>query len=251
MQSFVANKTQRPVSAATLIQFSGGIVGAICVTPLIAVSALAQTGQPWTNPELLLHAMKKGLVTRLTWTGMEKFMKLTVYERVLRQFKNTPSVHPLILSTIAGSIAGAAQAALCTPVEQFTLQRALNRAATLPETLRTTLKHPWRGLPLCMMRDIPFSAMVFPAQTFLREQWGPSSHFMSGIAGACAAGCAAVIVTPFDQIKTRIQMGMKPCAFNARDLLTSAAARGLRSILVFFPVFWFDSVRRHMDKKNA
>lgn len=71
----------------------------------------------------------------------------------------------------------------------------------------------YRGLLATLMRDVPFSVFMFPAQAELvnhfHSQYGKRSiHDFFG--GVIAGGFAAAAVTPMDVIKTRCQLEMRP-----------------------------------------
>ena len=70
----------------------------------------------------------------------------------------------------------------------------------------------YKGASACLLRDVPFSAIYFPAYSHLkRDFFGESPNKKLGVlqlltAGAIAGMPAAYLTTPCDVIKTRLQV---------------------------------------------
>lgn len=67
-----------------------------------------------------------------------------------------------------------------------------------------------QGAKACFLRDIPFSAIYFPAYNHVKQAFADEkgyNHPLTLLAAGCIAGVpAASLVTPADVIKTRLQV---------------------------------------------
>ena len=88
--------------------------------------------------------------------------------------------------------------------------QSVRRPAATEVVRELGLRGLYKGARACFLRDIPFSAIYFPAYAHTKKQFAdehgyndPKSLFMSGLlAGIPAAG----LCTPADVVKTRLQV---------------------------------------------
>jgi solute carrier family 25 aspartate/glutamate transporter 12/13 len=167
----------------------------------------------------------RGLIPQLIGVAPEKAIKLVTndYLRDLfgQQGDQGNNEIFLPLEILAGGGAGASQVVFTNPIEIVKI-----RLQVQGEISRTTGQKPksaieicrelglaglYRGSGACFARDIPFSAIYFPIYAAMKEKFRvpgekdtrPSGHLMAGcIAGAISASST----TPFDVVKTRLQV---------------------------------------------
>jgi len=160
----------------------------------------------------------RGLVPQLMGVAPEKAIKLTMNDLVRDTIrKNNDNRLPLMGEVIAGGCAGGSQVMFTNPVEvvKIRLQVAGEIASAQKPSAITIMKDLgfrglYKGAAACLMRDIPFSAIYFPAYAHLKPRLADDNGYNSPgsllVAGAIAGMPAASLVTPADVIKTRLQV---------------------------------------------
>lgn len=163
-----------------------------------------------------LLGLYRGLLPQIVGVAPEKAIKLTTNDFVRDRFTFNGHI-PLWAEIIAGGCGGASQVIFTNPLEivKIRLQVAGEVKSKAKVSVFTVLKDLgplglYKGTAACFLRDIPFSAIYFPvyahAKLITADTDGKNSStsmFCSAfIAGVPAAG----LVTPFDVIKTRLQV---------------------------------------------
>jgi len=179
-----------------------GYIGAILVYPIDLIKTRVQNKKFNGLQNIIKHegyqAFYKGSFIQIVGIGPEKAIKIITNEFILSQLSDTTQN-----KIIAGGCAGFAQVIITNPIEIIKIQYQMNVKQN--KTLLNIIKeiggfsHLYRGASLCLLRDIPFSAIYFPTFNYLKK------NNYSFISGMIAAIPAAYLVTPFDVIKTRIQ----------------------------------------------
>lgn len=174
------------------------------------------------------RGLYSGVLPQLVGVAPEKAIKLTVNDLVRGNFTEVKTgAIPLPAEILAGGSAGACQVIFTNPLEivkirlqiQGEAAKAASRAgeAFTPRSAvwivqNLGLKGLYKGASACLLRDVPFSAIYFPTYSHLkRDFFGESPTKKLGIlqlltAGAIAGMPAAYLTTPFDVIKTRLQV---------------------------------------------
>ncbi|PKS05241.1 hypothetical protein jhhlp_008612 [Lomentospora prolificans] len=164
-----------------------------------------------------------GVLPQLVGVAPEKAIKLTVNDLVRGWFTRNDGNIWWMHEVIAGGAAGGCQVVFTNPLEivkiRLQVQGEMAKAVDGPPKRSAIwivknlgLKGLYKGASACLLRDVPFSAIYFPAYSHLkRDLFGESptkrlSVFELLTAGAIAGMPAAYLTTPCDVIKTRLQV---------------------------------------------
>ncbi|CAI4210213.1 unnamed protein product [Parascedosporium putredinis] len=164
-----------------------------------------------------------GVLPQLVGVAPEKAIKLTVNDLVRKHFTGKDGNIWWMHEVIAGGTAGACQVVFTNPLEivkiRLQVQGEMAKAVDGPPKRSAIwivknlgLKGLYKGASACLLRDVPFSAIYFPAYSHLkRDLFGESptkklSVFELLTSGAIAGMPAAYLTTPCDVIKTRLQV---------------------------------------------
>jgi len=183
-----------------------------------------------------VRGLYKGLPPQLVGVAPEKAIKLTINDMLREAFTKIDhgsgerTIH-FGLEVLSGACAGACQVLVTNPLEitkirlqiQGETARLLREAGKpIPPPLSTIaiakelgLAGLYKGASACLLRDIPFSAIYFPAYAATRK-WLTTREGSSGVsaanlllAGALAGIPAAFLCTMPDVIKTRLQVARR------------------------------------------
>ncbi|KAJ8921926.1 hypothetical protein NQ315_008560 [Exocentrus adspersus] len=164
-----------------------------------------------------IFGLYRGLVPQLMGVAPEKAIKLTVNDLVRDKLMDKKGNLPLWAEIVAGACAGGSQVVFTNPLEivKIRLQVAGEIADSAKVRAWTVVKELglfglYKGAKACLLRDVPFSAIYFPAYAHTKAKFadenGYNHPFTLLLSGAIAGIPAASLVTPADVIKTRLQV---------------------------------------------
>ncbi|KAF9400466.1 hypothetical protein BGX21_004242 [Mortierella sp. AD011] len=175
-----------------------------------------------------VRGLYRGIIPNLIGITPEKAIKLAVNDFSREYWAEQTHVSEDKLAVqygmLAGATAGFCQVIATNPMEIVKIQMQVAGSQKLaPGEQRPTamgivrslgLRGLYRGTPATLLRDVPFSVLFFPLNSFLKLQGadsdGKTSFSVVLGAGLVSGVVAASAVTPADVIKTRLQMARKP-----------------------------------------
>ncbi|KAK0199016.1 mitochondrial inner membrane protein [Armillaria mellea] len=166
----------------------------------------------------------RGLGPQLIGVAPEKAIKLTVNDLVRGKAMDPETGRiKLFWELVAGGTAGGCQVVFTNPLEIVKIRlQVQGETAKLEGAVPRGAVHIirqlgvlglYKGASACLMRDIPFSAIYFPAYGHLKSDVfnegynGKQLSFLETLSAAGIAGMpAAYFTTPADVVKTRLQV---------------------------------------------
>jgi len=172
-----------------------------------------------------LPALYAGMATNLVGVAPEKSLKIMAYtachSQLLVLLGAPPSAElPFAWEAAAGAAAGAAQAIIACPLEAAKIpMQAAARGAARPRMASVVaslgFSGLFRGFDICLARDTLTSGLFFAvfawakvalAEAAMRAGMDPPIPFvLKLLAGGFAGVPAALLTTPLDVVKTRLQ----------------------------------------------
>lgn len=212
----------------------GGAVGATAVYPIDLVKTRMQNQRTGSFIGELMYrnsmdcfrkvirhegvfGLYRGLLPQLMGVAPEKAIKLTVNDFVRDKFMDRNGNIALFGEILSGGCAGGSQVVFTNPLEivKIRLQVAGEIAGGAKISALSVVRELgffglYKGAKACFLRDVPFSAIYFPAYAHLKAKFADENGYNHPlsllVAGAMAGVPAASLVTPADVIKTRLQV---------------------------------------------
>ncbi|EME27786.1 mitochondrial carrier [Galdieria sulphuraria] len=162
----------------------------------------------------------RGLTPTLIGVAPEKAIKLSVNDMLCSFLSDEQGKTSFMNSIIAGAGAGFCQVIATCPMEMLmiTFQTRSSQGQPIHSVTQLVkelgIRGIYKGLIATLCRDVPFSMIFFSTNAHLKATFQGSSErlaipyvFVSGIGAGCLA---AVLSTPMDVIKTRLQSSHSP-----------------------------------------
>ncbi|XP_045447001.1 calcium-binding mitochondrial carrier protein Aralar1 [Melitaea cinxia] len=164
-----------------------------------------------------VFGLYRGLVPQLIGVAPEKAIKLTVNDLVRDKLMDKKGNITLGGEILAGACAGASQVVFTNPLEIVKIRLQVageiaggGKVRALSVVKDLGLFGLYKGAKACLLRDVPFSAIYFPAYAHVKAKFADENGYNHPLtllaAGAIAGVPAASLVTPADVIKTRLQV---------------------------------------------
>jgi len=158
-----------------------------------------------------------GLGANVVGVTPEKAIKLAVNDAVREKFEKDDGSISLGHEILAGAMAGFCQVIATNPMEIIKIRMQTMYLKPTAEQMGTVqvirylgIKGLYRGTPATLIRDVPFSFIIFPGYSNLKrvlsDDQGDCSLTNNLLAGVVSAAVGAGAVTPMDVIKTRLQV---------------------------------------------
>ena len=162
-------------------------------------------------------AFYRGVLINLVGVSLEKTVKLSANTFFRVAIRNQCGALSLLGEIIAGGLAGMTQVVVTNPLEVVKVKLQTSDMSLQDVMVQIQgIKDLYQGAGACVARDMIFSAVLFPVYAHakialaLAIATDESPAFVADIiAGSFAAAPAAILATPADVIKTRIQAQSK------------------------------------------
>jgi Mitochondrial carrier protein/Tectonin domain len=170
-------------------------------------------------------ALWSGVSPYLAGQIPEKAIRLVVVDKLRQHFKREhPFLAPWVPELCAGTAAGAIQVLITNPAEiikvrmqtggQQLLADRSSRLSLLDVARQVGWRRAYTGAGACLMRDVPFSAIMFPTYGSLKRavrlaEARPCNALEMFVAGTASGMLAAAATCPADVVKTRLQAKMQ------------------------------------------
>uniref|UniRef100_A0AC35TJD3 RING-type domain-containing protein n=1 Tax=Rhabditophanes sp. KR3021 TaxID=114890 RepID=A0AC35TJD3_9BILA len=167
-----------------------------------------------------LFGFYRGLGVQLCGVAPEKAIKLAMNDFVRHQFTTDGEIS-LYGEIIAGGCAGFSQVIFTNPLEIIKIRlqtvgemKTVGRKIGVLDIVKDLkLRGLYHGYKACVMRDSPFSAIYFTAyanmKKYTADKNGNNDHLSLFISALTAGVPASSLCTPFDVVKTRLQVAAR------------------------------------------
>lgn len=219
-----------PFVVHTVCGFVGGSAGALAAYPFDFVKSQLQTeagrakysGGMEAAVDIVNTggplALYRGVMVSIVGVAPEKTIKLSVNDAARMAIQGHFGYLPILGEIVSGGVAGMMQVTVTNPLEVVKV-RMQTSDMTVQEVIAQlkSFGDLYQGAGACVTRDVIFSSVLFPLYAhgkvataamlvaLLGNADGATLFWANMIAGSLAAAPAAIIATPADVVKTRMQ----------------------------------------------
>jgi solute carrier family 25 aspartate/glutamate transporter 12/13 len=216
----------------TACAFVAGSAGAVAAYPIDFVKSQLQTEEGRAKysggleaamdivKEDGVLALYRGVMVNIVGVAPEKTIKLSINDAARLAITSHFGYLPIAGEIVAGGFAGMMQVTVTNPLEVVKVRMQTSKR-TVQEILKElkTFGDLYQGAGACVARDMIFSATLFPLYAHAKAALaavlittggstgdaGMATFWGNMLAGSLAAAPAAIIATPPDVVKTRMQ----------------------------------------------
>eukprot|EP00026_Physarum_polycephalum_P008717 Phypoly_transcript_08815.p1 GENE.Phypoly_transcript_08815~~Phypoly_transcript_08815.p1 ORF type:complete len:315 (+),score=45.45 Phypoly_transcript_08815:179-1123(+) len=211
----------------------GGAISAIVTCPFDVVKTRLQVAPTRTNPRFkqqvfsgTLDAFVKivrneGIFT--LWRGLAPSLVMTVpnaaiyfntYEALKKRLTKLDFPFPALVPLVSGALARVVAATTLAPLEliRTNFQAQQKGKSILAFVRKTGFRGMWLGVGATLSRDVPFSAIYWSCYELVKGELKNKipqttyGAFVTSFLSGCFSGMlSAVLTTPIDLVKTRVQ----------------------------------------------
>lgn len=213
----------------------GGAVSAILTCPFDVVKTRLQIAPSASHSRITQQVFSgtldafikiirnEGILT--LWRGLAPTLVMTIpnaaiyfntYEALKNQITRIGFPYPTAIPLVSGALARIVAVTTLAPLEfiRTNSQARHKDRAILSFVRKTGVRGLWLGVGATLSRDVPFSAVYWTCYEFFKHQIKPAmpqtttgSFLTSFFSGAFSGMLSAILTTPIDLVKTRVQTG--------------------------------------------
>lgn len=217
----------------------GGAISAIVTCPFDVVKTRLQIAPPMgvrTNPRIKQQAFSgtldafvkivrnegvlslwRGLAPSLVMTIPNAAIYFNTYEALKKRITKLDFPFPVFIPLVSGALARVVAVTTLAPLELIrTNFQAHQKGRTILSFIKKTgFRNMWLGVGATLSRDVPFSAIYWSCYELtkgrIKSELPQTTYGMfatSFASGAFAGMLSAVLTTPIDLVKTRVQTSL-------------------------------------------
>lgn len=209
----------------------GGAISAIVTCPFDVVKTRLQVANPRITQQVFtgtldafikiirnegIFSLWRGLAPSLIMTVPNAAIYFNTYEAFKKRISRIDFPYPALIPLVSGALARVVAVTTLAPLEliRTNFQAQQKHRSVAAFVRKTGLRGMWLGVGATLSRDVPFSAIYWTCYEMLKGQLKSempqttSGAFLTSFFAGCISGMlSAVLTTPIDLVKTRVQTG--------------------------------------------